>query len=690
MIHFKSIRRAGLALAIGLATLTGLAEARPLTARDLAMLDRVSDPQISPDGRWLTYVLRETDWAGNRGVTSIWKMDRLTPAMPPRRLAISEKPASSPRWSADGKTLYFLSSRSGTNQVWRTDADGATAVQVTDLPLNVRAFRVSPDGRTLVAAIDVVPDCDTLKCTKDRQDARKANQVSAAIYDRLPLFTWDDWQLAERSQLFALRLDAQGAASSEPVRLMKDFDSEAPEKPFGDDADFAIAGNQVIFSALEPGAARGVDDRQQLWAVPLDGSAPPRKISPAQPGAYARPTLSPDGTKLAFLGRKGHGGGDRRAGIYVRDLRSGAVRELTAAFDRSFDTLRWSPNGRTIYATAGDTGRVRLFAVDAASGKVSRLTEEGQVSGLAVAGGRVVYALDSMGGPAQLYEAVDGPDRQLTRHNAEKLAGVDLSPYEQFTFKGWNDETVHAYVMPPAGAEPGRKYPVAFLIHGGPHGSFGDAWSYRWNPQVWAGMGYAVVMVDFHGSSGYGEAFAESIVGHWGDRPLEDLQKGWAAALARYPYLDGERACVLGGSYGGYMVSWIAGNWKEPWKCLVNHAGIVENRMMALTTDIPGFSEYETDGLAWEAGPNYERFNPINHVGKWEKPMLVIHGGRDLRVPLSQGIAIFTAAQRKGVPSKFVYFPDENHWVLKPQNSVEWYRNVEEWMRRWIGPEPNR
>jgi len=201
---------------------------------------------------------------------------------------------------------------------------------------------------------------------------------------------------------------------------------------------------------------------------------------------------------------------------------------------------------------------------------------------------------------------------------------------------------------------------------------------------VWTGMGFAVVMIDFHGSNGYGEAFASSIVNHWGDRPLEDLQKGWAAALAKYPYLDGRRACALGGSYGGYMVAWIAGAWNEPWKCLVNHDGIVETRTMALTTDIPGFSEYETGGLVWEAGEDFERFNPLNKVADWKVPMLVIHGGRDYRVPLAQGLAAFTAAQRRGVPSRMLYYPDENHWVLKPQNSVEWYRQVEAWMRQWL------
>jgi acylaminoacyl-peptidase len=270
------------------------------------------------------------------------------------------------------------------------------------------------------------------------------------------------------------------------------------------------------------------------------------------------------------------------------------------------------------------------------------------------------------------------------------MRAFDLPGAEQFSFKGWNDETVYGWVVPPQGRKRGERYPVAFLIHGGPHGSLGDAWSYRWNPQVWTGMGFAVVMIDFHGSNGYGEAFANSIVNHWGDRPLEDLKKGWAAALAKYPYLDGGRACALGGSYGGYMVAWMAGVWNEPWKCLVNHAGVMETRTMALTTDVPGFSEYENGGLVWDRSEDFERFNPLNQVANWKTPMLVIHGGVDYRVPAGQGLAAFTAAQRKGVPSRLVYYPDENHWVVKPQNSVEWYTQVERWMRQWLdAPAPN-
>ncbi|WP_293482014.1 S9 family peptidase [Phenylobacterium sp.] len=660
------------------------AEARPLTARDLAMLDRVSDPQVSPDGRYVAYSVRSTDWANNRGAGSVWMLDRRSPGLGPRMLAVSDKIATHPRWSPDGRHLYFLSARTGVQQVWRTDADGAVATQITNLPVNVASYRLSPDGRTLIAALNVFPDCDTLACTKARIEARRTGQVSAAAFDSLPAVIWDDWRAGERTQLFALRLDGDGVAAQEPIRLFRDFDAEAPDRPFGDDADYAVTGREVIFSALEPGSAWGVDSqRYRLFSAPLDGSAPPRALPLDPAGSYAKPTLSPDGKRLAFLQAKA-GRWDVHARVMVRDLATGAVREANPGLDRSAEAIRWSGDGRTLYAAMPDLGRTRLYAIDPAARTARALTRDGTVTAFAAAADRLVVVRDDLARPGQLYELGSAGETPLTGHNGAALRGVELSRAEQFSFAGWNGGTVYGWVVPPHGHQPGRKYPVAFLIHGGPHGSFGDAWSYRWNPQVWAGMGFAVVMIDFHGSAGYGEAFANAVVNHWGDRPLEDLQKGWAAALARYAYLDGERACALGGSYGGYMVAWIAGVWNAPWKCLVNHAGILDTRSMALTTDIPGFSEYQTSGLPWEQPEAYARFNPLDRVGAWRTPMLVIHGGRDFRVPLGQGLAAFTAAQRKGVPSKLVYYPDENHWVLKPQNSVEWYRQVEDWMRRWL------
>jgi acylaminoacyl-peptidase len=338
-----------------------------------------------------------------------------------------------------------------------------------------------------------------------------------------------------------------------------------------------------------------------------------------------------------------------------------------------------------LYALAQDAGQRRLFAVDVKTGRVQALTGDGHVAAVDAARRAVVVARDSLDSPAQIAEiGSKHQEHALTHVGEDALSQTPMSSYEPFTFAGWNNETVQGYVVKPTDFQAGRKYPVAFLIHGGPHGSFGNAWSYRWNPQVWSGMGYAVVMIDFHGSTGFGEAFAKSIVGHWGDRPLVDLQNGWSFALSKYQFLDGQHACALGGSYGGYMVAWIAGNWPKPWKCLVDHDGVFDIRLMSYSTDIPGFQQAQNTAATWVDSAAVERFNPIDHVADWTVPILVVHGGRDDRVPLDQGMGAFEAAQLRHVPSQLLYFPDENHWVLKPQNSVQWYATVEAWMKRWL------
>jgi acylaminoacyl-peptidase len=306
------------------------------------------------------------------------------------------------------------------------------------------------------------------------------------------------------------------------------------------------------------------------------------------------------------------------------------------------------------------------------------------VSDFAVSKAGVTLSMSSLAGPDQLYRLADKGEVQLTHVGEDQLAGIELGAFEPFTFAAWNGENVHGYVVKPAGYQAGHKYPVAFIIHGGPEVPYANGWGYRWNPQTYAAQGFAVVLIEFHGTPGYGQAFTDAIAGHWGDRPLEDLQKGWAAALAKYDFLDGEHACALGASYGGFMVNWIAGNWSAPWKCLVSHDGIFDNRMMGYSTEELWFSEWENGhATPWVDPAAYEKFNPANHVAAWNKPMLIIHSERDFRIPEEQGLAAFTALQRKGVPSEFLTFPDENHWVLKPQNSVQWQETVLGWLKRW-------
>jgi len=690
----KSLRFAVSAVALSLA-IVGTAQAQAsaprshvFTAKDMASLDRLSDPRVSPDGRHVLYSVRTMDYPANKASMSLWIADLKT-KMAPRRLQVSDGGAAGGRWSADGKSIFFTSGRAGgINQVFKTDALGETATQVTATPFDVQAYKVAPDGKTIVVAMAVFPDCADLACTEARLAAKTATKATGVVYDRLFVRHWDTWADGTRNHLFAYALDANGVATGRPIALMKGFDGDSPTKPYGGDEDFAITpdGKTVAFSAKMAGKDEAWTTNFDVWSASLDGSERLKNLTAENKAWDAAPVFSPDGKFAAYRAMKRPGFEADRFGVIIREMATGQERELAPTWDRSVDAVAWSRDGKTIYATALDVGHGKLFAIDVKTGKVTALTSEGHVSAFDVGPSGIVYASDSLKSPSELFLLpAKGPAVKVASVSSDALKDVAWGESEQFSFKGWNDETVHGFVLKPANFDPAKKYPVAFLIHGGPQGSFGDSWSYRWNPQIYANAGYAVVMIDFHGSTGYGQAFTDSISQHWGDRPLEDLQKGWTFATQKYAFLDADRACALGASYGGYMINWIAGNWNAPWKCLVNHDGVFDTRAMGYATEELWFTEWENGGTPWRPGTTYETFNPALHVDKWVKPQLVVQGQLDYRIPVEQGLAAFTTLQRKGVPSKLLYFPNENHWVLKAQNSVQWHKEVLDWLDQWTG-----
>jgi dipeptidyl aminopeptidase/acylaminoacyl peptidase len=664
-------------------------EHKAFTVQDLVTLERVSDPRVSPDGRSLAYVLRETDMPNNKGVKSIWLLDLGSANAVPRKFSGGNGNSDTPRWSADGKSLYFSSSRSGSAQVWRINLAGGEAQQVTTLPLDVSAFVLSPDGKRLALSLDVFPDCKDLACSKKRLDDAAARKSTGQLFDKLFIRHWDTWANGTRGQLFVADFDDKGVVSTEPLLLSKGIDGDVPTKPFGDDSEIAWSPDSrtLAFTARIAGRTEAWSTNLDIWTVPADGSAKPQNLTAANPATDTTPLFTRDGQSVIYKAMKRAGFEADRLAMMLKDLKTGATHEIAPAWDRSVDAFDLSADGKTLYLCADDVGQKPLFKMDIATGKVDKLTGAGTVSGFSLGHDGIVYALDSLNSPDQLYRIgfAGGTAARLTQHNAARLAGIQLGEAEQFHFSGWNNETVFGYVVKPWNYQKGKKYPVAFIIHGGPQGSMGNDWHYRWNPQTYAGQGYAVVFIDFHGSTGYGQAFTDSISGDWGGKPLEDLQKGWKAALAKYDFLDGSKAAALGASYGGYMINWIAGNWQDTFKCLVSHDGVFDNRMMSYSTEELWFDEWENKGIAYEKPENVEKYNPVNHVNQWNTPMLVIHSALDFRIPLDQGIGAFTALQRRGVPSEFLTFPDENHWVLKPQNSIQWHETVNAWLRRWIG-----
>ncbi len=659
---------------------------QPFTADDLVRLKRVSDPQVSPDGRHAVFVLRETDMEANRGRTDLWLLELGDPRAMSRRLTQHPAADSSPRWAADSRTLYFLSTRSGASQVWRISLDGGEAQQVTNYPLDVGSFKVSPRGDRLAVTLDALPECADLKCSADRLAERGKAKASGRVYDELFVRHWDTWKDGTRSSLYTAPLGADLTAGT-PVNVSGSIRANVPSKPFGGDEEYAFSpdGSRLVFSARIADRGEAWSTNFDLYEVPADGATAPRNLTADNPAWDTQPVFLANGD-LAWLAMQRPGFEADRFHVVLREARSGRVRPLTLDWDRSVGRLSASHDGRQLLAAADDVGQHALFSIDPATGRPTRIVGEGQVAEFSPAPGGAVVAWATLAAPADLFLATReaAPLRRLTRVNADLLGERALGEFEQFSFPGWNDEQVHGYVVKPHGYVAGRKYPIAFLVHGGPQVSFGNQWSWRWNAQAFAGRGYAVVLIDFHGSPGYGQKFTDSISEDWGGKPLVDLQKGLDAALARYDWLDGGRACSLGASYGGFMQNWIAGQWPDRFRCIVNHAGIFDTRSMYYTTEELWFTEWENGGPYYKTPDIHEKFNPSAHVTKWRTPMLVTHGALDYRVPYSQGLATFTALQRQGVESRLLFFPDENHWVLKPANAVQWHEAVFDWLDRYL------
>ena len=659
--------------------------ARPMTATDMQSMHRLSAPEVSPDGKWAVFTLSSTDWTKNKRINTLSLLDLTKAGATPQPVAGAEK-GHDAVFGPDG-ALWFLMPVGDTDQLFRKPL-GRAPVQVGNFVGDVGGFRVSPSGDRVVVWADRDLRCIDLNCAGL---PAKPKTGSGRTYDQLFIRHWDTWaEPGVRSRLFGFAV-AGDKLVGKGVPLTGNLVGDTPSKPFGGAEEIAFSpdGRVVYFALREAGRIEPLSTNLDIFAVPSDGSAPPVNLTAANHATDNLPAVSPDGRTLAYFAMARPGYEADRQVLMLHDLASGKVRALTEDWDRSVGSIAWEKDGRSLLVTAEDTLEQPVFRVDAATGKTTRLTGDGHFDNVRpLPGGGAIATMNSIAAPDDLYR-LDARGRavKLTDVNRGLLAELDPVAFTKFSFKGANNDTVWGWTLKSAGTT--ARLPIAFLVHGGPQGTFSNSWSYRWNPRVFISPGYAAVTVDFHGSQGYGQAFTDAIHQNWGGWPLEDLQKGLAFATAHDPQLDAANACALGGSYGGYMMNWIEGKWPDRFKCIVQHDGVFDARAMAYETEELWFDEWEHGGHPYyEAPAEFEKWNPVNFVQNWKTPQLVVTSEKDFRIPYTQGIAAFTALQRRDIPSRLLIFPDENHWVLKPKNSVQWYDEVFGWMGRYIGGKP--
>ncbi len=680
-----------------------------MTAEDLITMPRLGAPAVTPNGRYAVYGVTKTDPETLERSPEYYLLDLETAGAEPVPIDL-RLGAHSLAFGPD-QFLYFLAAdhldeeREDHTRLWRValEANGNVAgpLLVADMPkADIHGYSIAPTGDAIALWAPIARDCPSFGCDHDGK-AHLPGPGSGRLYDGADGFFrhWDHWATpGTLNRVFVFNIE-DGKVSGEGVPIdgadpATGVTGNTPTKPFGGGGDIAWApdGSGIYFVARRADGEEPTSTDLDIYFSNLSGEAPV-ELTPNNRAVDTSPTPSPDGQTLAYLAMERPGYESDRQVVHLRDLQSGETRALTAEFDRSFGSLAWTADGSALIATAYDVLDTPAFKIDPTDGSVERLDlmagHEAHIGSLTpLPGDRLLFTRDSIGAPHELYLSEGYQQASpLTDVATMRMGEMASTVTTRFSFAGADGGTVWGQVTRLEDQE--GPIPAVLYIHGGPQGSFNDGWSSRWNPRVVASQGYAVISVDFHGSAGYGQDFLDSINRDWGGKPLEDLQLGLAAALELDPQIDGSRACAMGASYGGYMVNWIAGNWPERFNCLVQHDGLFDMRSFYYSTEELWFPRWDFGGSYAEASETYEKWNPVNHVDKWQTPMLVIAGEKDFRVPYTQGLQSFTALQERGIPSQLLVFPDENHWVLGAKNSLQWHNTVFAWLDRWLKqPEP--
>jgi dipeptidyl aminopeptidase/acylaminoacyl peptidase len=654
---------------------------RPITFDDLMKMHRVSSPQVSTDGKWAAFGVSTPDMEANRNAGNIWVIS--TAGGEAMQLTQSGHD-SSPAWSPDGKTLAFLSSRDGNSQVYLLPMDGGEARKLTALSTGADLFRWSPDGKTIAFTSAVYLDCKDDACNQKRDEEKEKSKVKARIYDHLLYRHWDHWSDGKRSHLFLMPAD--GSTAARDLTPAADYDIPPDERGDADDFAFSPDGKEICYTAV-PDKMEAISTNGELFLVPVAGGEP-KKIT-TNPGFDGNPVYSPDGRYIAYHAQLTAEYEADRWRVMLYDRRIGKSENLSEGFDRSATNLFWSPDSKMIYFLAENETLQPVYAMEPKAGAAPKKVVDGFNAAYAFSadGKTLVTERTSLTMPAELFvSAGDGSGlKQLTHENDSLLAALELNAPEKFWFEGAEGTKVQAMLIKPPQFEAGKKYPMLVVLHGGPQTMWSDAWGYRWNAQVFSAAGYVTLMINRRGSTGYGQKFTDEITNDWGGKAYGDVMKGIDAAIAKYAFIDKTKLAAAGGSYGGYMANWLATH-TDRFKAIISHAGVYDKVSMYATEEL-WFEEHDTQGTPWTAAENYKKWSPATYageLGKYKTPTLVICGEKDYRVPYTQSLEFFSALQRQGVPSKLMVFPDEGHWILKPQNAQLWYKTFQDWLAAYL------
>ena len=693
-VHKRAMARvvwAGLA-ALTILTAAGAQQTakHPLTFDDLIAMHRIAEAELSPDGKWVAYTAATPDMDANRNATNLW----MAPVAGGDAIQLTRTGKdSSPKWSPDGKTIAFLSARSGDSQVYVLSMDGGEAHPVTKISTGVDIVKWSPDGKTLAFTSSVYPDCVSRssgspnnddECNKKRNDEKEKNKVKAHVAENLLYRHWTHWNEGPRAHLFVIAPDGSGEAKD--LTAGANYDVPPDQRGEESDINFSPDSKEICFTAVTD-KVEATSTNGDLFTVPVSGGEPQRITT--QHGFDGNPVYSPDGKYIAYHAQLTAGYEADRWRVMLYDRASRKSENLTEGFDRSATNLVWSPDSKTIYFLAENETQQPVYAMAARPGAIPKKLVDGFNSAIELSedGKTLLLARTSLTMPAELFVAAsDGTGlKQVTHMNDALLAKLELNVPETFWFEGAEGTKVQAMLIRPPQFDANRKYPLLVLLHGGPQTMWSNAWGYRWNAQLFSGAGYVTLMINRRGSTGYGQKFTDEITNDWGGKAYGDVLKGVDAALVKYPFVDGKKMGAAGGSYGGYMVDWIATH-TDRFKALVSHAGVYDKVSMYATEEL-WFEEHDLQGTPWSNPESYRKWAPVTYagaLGRYKTPTLVIAGEKDFRVPYTQSLEFFSALQRQGVPSKLVVFPDEGHWVLKPQNSQFWYKTFLDWLATYL------